>query len=74
MTTQPKKTPRPRDTYRQDGAQKIAPRGRWRARPEVFKVDGSYRPPVRLNRSRHWTRAKSYVHAREMSPSVEVVR
>jgi hypothetical protein len=39
----------------------------------VFK-GGPYRGPISLNRSQNWPRAKSYAHAREISPSADVVR
>jgi hypothetical protein len=67
----PKKTPRPADSYRQNGR---APRtGRWGANPRVFK-DRPYRGPISLNRSQNRRYARSYAHAREISPSAEVVR
>jgi hypothetical protein len=75
-TEQPKKktkTPRGAETYRQNGGQGIDPKGRWRARAEVFK-DGGFRGPVTLNRSARWPRAKSYTHAREIGPSSEPLR
>jgi hypothetical protein len=75
-TNQPKKKtkpPRPAETYRQNYGQGIDPKGRWRARVEVFK-DGSNRDAITLNRSDKWPRAKSYAYAREISPSSEPVR
>jgi len=74
---QPKKktkTPRAAETYRQNGAQAIAPQGRWRAPVKVFKDRGGYRGAILLNRADRWPRARSYAHAREISPSSEPVR
>jgi hypothetical protein len=74
---QPKKKtkrPRPGETYRQNGAQKIAPSGRWRAGPDVLKNRSFTRGHIGLNRSQNWPRAESYAHAREISPSREPVR
>jgi hypothetical protein len=39
----------------------------------VFK-DRPYRGPISLNRSQNRRYARSYAHAREISPSAEVVR
>lgn len=68
-----RKTPRPANTYRQNGARSIAPHGRWRAAPDIVK-DRSFRGPITLNRSDRWPRAKTYAYAREISPSSEPVR
>jgi hypothetical protein len=75
MIIKPKKTPRPANTYRQNGARAIAPNGRWRARANIFK-DGSFKGPILLNRSRLWwrDRAKTYAEAREASPSSRPLR
>ena len=78
MSEQPKpakrrKTPRPANTYRQNGARSIVPHGRWRADADVFK-DRSFRGSITLNRSDLWPRAKTYAYAREISPSSEPVR
>lgn len=67
------KAPRKSETYR--GARRNADRIKgW---PDAAFAKS--RPPapagfIRLNRSRKWTRARSYEQAREMSPSVEFVR
>jgi hypothetical protein len=67
------KTPRPAETYRQNGARSIAPQGCWLAHPNVFR-DRPHRTSIALNRSQNWPRARSYAHAREIGPSAEPVR
>ena len=44
------------------------------ADPNQRPRKGEYRGPIRLNRSRKWTPAKTYQQSREQSPSSRPVR
>jgi hypothetical protein len=70
-----KKGPRPASTYRGARRNATRPTGaimQRRGDDARFISLAPYR--IKLNRSQHWPRARSYQHAREIGPSAEVVR